>query len=245
MQHTFIADDIVIGIIGGMGPEATVELMRRIIQRTPAQDDSDHVRMVVDCNPKVPSRIAFLLEGGSTDPTATLVEMARGLVDRGATVLAMPCNTAHAFAGAIRGSVDIPFVDILDVSFAQLQRKTGADTDVSFGVLGSPALRRIGILEQRTENTRLRPIHPDEAHEALALEIIRHVKSGETGLPVLDEYIELKRHLMNRGASHSLVCCTEFSVLEELLSAQERATLDTLDALVDALLALRRGDTST
>ena len=108
MPATETAAEKVIGIIGGMGPEATVELMRQIIRRTPASDDRDHVRMLVDNNPKVPSRIAFLLDGGTVVPTATLVRMAQGLERSGATVLAMPCNTAHAFAPAIRDAVGIP-----------------------------------------------------------------------------------------------------------------------------------------
>jgi aspartate racemase len=241
MQQPTTAHDLVIGIIGGMGPEATVELMRRIIARTPAQDDSDHVRMIVDCNPKVPSRLAFLLEGGTVDPTATLVEMARGLVRLGATVLAMPCNTAHAFAGPIRSSLQTPFVDILEAAFAALHQRVGTDGPISFGVLGSPALRRIGLLEQRTKNTQFRPVHPDERHEDLALKLIRSVKAGDKSASVLDQYGQLKRHLVQQGAQHTLVCCTEFSVLEELQPPGERATLDTLDALVDALLQPEAG----
>ena len=231
------AQEPVIGIIGGMGPEATVELMRRVIRRTPARDDSDHLRLLVDCNPKVPSRIAFLLEGGSVDPAPILIEMAKGLQRQGATVLAIACNTAHAFAEPIREAVDIPLVDILEVSFAKLGGLVSTGP-VVFGVLGSPALRRVGLLERRTSGSRLVAVHPDAEHEAMALSLIRNVKAGETGDDVIRRYAALKQHLMARGAEHTLVCCTEFSILEELQSPQQRATLDTLDALVDALATL-------
>lgn len=68
-----------VGIIGGMGPEATVDIMQRIIQATPANDDQDHLRLLVDNNPKVPSRIRALIEGTGEDPAPVLVQMARDL----------------------------------------------------------------------------------------------------------------------------------------------------------------------
>ena len=224
-----------IGILGGMGPEATVELMRQIIRRTPAQDDGDHVRMLVDNNPKVPSRIAFLLEGGAVDPTAKLVEMARGLEASGATVLAMACNTAHAFAPAIRGAVSIPFVDMIDAALADVRAATGAEI-VRFGVLGSPALRRIGVIDERCRETALEPVYGDTDSETSALGIIRAVKSAGVGPDVLRAYVELQQHLRDRGADIVLVCCTEFSVLEERLTNPHPKTLDSMASLVTRLL---------
>jgi len=80
----------VVGIIGGMGPEATVDFMRRVIAKTPAQDDNDHLRMLVDNNPKIPSRIAALIEGTGEDPSPVLCEMAKGLQAQGAEVFSLP-----------------------------------------------------------------------------------------------------------------------------------------------------------
>ena len=80
----------VVGIIGGMGPEATVELMRRVVAQTAAQDDQDHVHLIVESNPKIPSRIAHLIERTGPDPTRELIRIARNLEAAGATLLAMP-----------------------------------------------------------------------------------------------------------------------------------------------------------
>ncbi len=225
----------VIGIIGGMGPEATVELMRQIIRRTPARDDSDHVRILVDNNPKVPSRIAFLLEGGSVDPTATLVGMARGLERSGATMLAMPCNTAHAFASAIRDAVNIPFIDMIDAALADV-RNTASSGTVRFGVLGSPALRRIGIFDDKCRDSDLVPIYCDAGGDATALATIRAVKTGDLSSKVLADYQALKQTLFGAGAEVVLVCCTEFSVIEEKLGDQRPDILDSLSSLVTRLL---------
>jgi aspartate racemase len=235
MSTTQSSSGRVIGIIGGMGPEATVELMRQIIRRTPARDDADHVRMLVDNNPKVPSRIAYLLEGGDVDPAPTLVSMARGLERSGATMLAMPCNTAHAFAPAIRDAVGIPFVDMIDAALDDV-RETSPAGNVRFGVLGSPALRRIGTFDKKCDGTDLQPLYSNEGDEAAALAIIRSVKSGDLGPDVLARYQAIKQGLFRAGASLVLVCCTEFSVLEEKLGAPETSTLDSMSSLVTRLL---------
>lgn len=90
-----------IGILGGMGPEATVELISRLIATTPAQDDADHIPLMVDMNPQVPSRISRIIEGRGADPGPVLAGMAQRLQSAGAEALAMPCNTAHFYAQGI------------------------------------------------------------------------------------------------------------------------------------------------
>ena len=86
------------GIPGGTGPEATVLRMSRPITATPAQDDADHIPLIVDTNTRVPSRVAALTGGGGTDPAPVLAVVAKRLEEAGAGVLAMPCNTAHHYA---------------------------------------------------------------------------------------------------------------------------------------------------
>lgn len=230
-------DEPVVGVLGGMGPEATVELMARVVRRTPARDDIDHIRMLVDNNPKVPSRIAFLLEGGKVDPAPTLAGMARGLQSLGATHLVMPCNTAHAFVDSIRAAVDIPFIDMLDQTIGRLSGEARGEARI--GVLGSPALRRIGNVDRRCVGRPLHPVYADEAREGLALSVIRRVKAGDSGSAVQNDYAALKRHLVGRGATALMVCCTEYSVLEGAAAPPPVPIVDTLDVLVEAILALR------
>ena len=84
-----------VGILGGMGPQATILLMQKVLAAVPAQDDAGHIPLIVDQNPQVPSRIRRLIEGVGEDPGPVLADMARRLVAGGAEALAMPCNTAH------------------------------------------------------------------------------------------------------------------------------------------------------
>ncbi|HAC49643.1 MAG TPA: aspartate racemase, partial [Sulfitobacter sp.] len=91
----------VVGVLGGMGPEATILLQQRVLGTVNAQDDADHLPLLIDMNPQVPSRIAHLIEGTGEDPAPVLAAMAQRLERAGATALAMPCNTAHHYAPAI------------------------------------------------------------------------------------------------------------------------------------------------
>ena len=87
-----------IGVLGGMGVEATLELMKPVHSATEAADDQDHVPIVVDMNPQVPSRILHFIAENGPDPGLVLEQMARRLKQASAEVLAMPCNTAHLYA---------------------------------------------------------------------------------------------------------------------------------------------------
>ena len=101
--------------MGGMGPQATVDLMTKVIEATPSAEEADHIRMLVDCNPQVPDRTAAIL-AGATSPGPVLAGMARGLVSCGAELLAMPCNTAHAFLDDITAAVDVPVLDMIEMT---------------------------------------------------------------------------------------------------------------------------------
>ena len=106
---------LLVGVLGGMGPEATVDFMSKLISFTPGDDDQDHIRLLVDQNPTVPNRQDALLRGGIS-PGPVLADMARGLEAGGCAFLVMPCNTAHAFQDDIKAAVDIPFVSIIDAT---------------------------------------------------------------------------------------------------------------------------------
>lgn len=237
----------VIGVIGGMGPDATVDLMRRVIEATPADDDVDHIRMIVDNNPKVPSRIQALIDGRGEDPGPVLAGMARGLVAAGADVLVVPCNTAHHYLPSIRAAVKVPVADMIDLSVTRLATDLGEHGLI--GLLASPAVRLTGQFERRCDAAGIAILHPDGPHETAVLDIIRSVKAGRTTRRQLDDYQSAARALAKRGAARLVVACTELSVLQgrnsSLLDGLGAPVLDTLDVLVDDILqrcrVVRRG----
>src|SRR5438105_4441452 len=105
----------VVGVIGGMGPAATIHFMTRVMALTPAVTDQEHLRLIVDNNGALPDRNAAV-RGEGPSPGPMLAEMARGLERAGAQLLVMPCNTAHAFADEVRAAASVPFLDIVEIT---------------------------------------------------------------------------------------------------------------------------------
>lgn len=228
----------VVGVLGGMGPEATVELMRRVIAATPAADDADHVRLVVDNNPKVPSRIKALVEGSGEDPTPVLVQMARGLVAARVDVLAIPCNTAHFYLPAIRAAVAVPVLDMVGLSARRVAGLRPRPKAV--GVLASPAVRLVGLFDQELRREGVEVLHPEGPDDAAVLDTIRAVKAGRPGAGQIEAYGRAAANLARRGAEAFLIACTELSVVAPPPGVT-LPIIDTLDELVAAIVETAKG----
>lgn len=228
----------VVGVIGGMGPEATVELMRRVIAATPAGDDIDHIRMIVDNNPKVPSRLEALLDQGGEDPGPVLAGMARGLETAGADFLVIPCNTAHHYLPVIKAAVRVPVADMVAVSIERLKSSLGPNQRI--GLLASPAVRLTGLFERQCAQAGIEILAPEGDDEAAVLAIIKGVKAGNVSPRQLAAYRAAAQALVPRGASQLVVACTELSVLQGQepsgLDGTGLPIVDTLDVLVDDIL---------
>ena len=217
----------VVGIIGGMGPEATVDLMRRVVAKTPARDDQDHVHLIVESNPKIPSRIAHLIEGNGTDPTPELIRIAANLQRAGADALAIPCNTAHAYAHSIRRAVSIPLLDMIDLTVSQIGGSRGT---ARVGLLASSAVLATELYARSFSGHGIAVVHP-ERQEAV-MELIKAVKRGETGAQSQSALgkiaLELSRH-----ADVLLIGCSELSVIAAGISVP---FVDSLDVLAQAIV---------
>ncbi|MGV8989240.1 MAG: aspartate/glutamate racemase family protein [Cypionkella sp.] len=211
-----------VGILGGMGPEATILLMQRVLAATPAQDDADHVPLIVHQNPQVPSRIKRLIEGVGDDPAPVLAAMARDLQAAGAKALAMPCNTAHAYAADIVAATPLPFLDMRAATVAALPKGR-------IGMLASPAVRLTGAFDLHFAASGLTAVWPEDDG---ILALIRQVKRGDTGPMAHAEMARLSADLA-RQSDHLLVACTELSLLTDSVTVP---FTDSLDCLVQAIL---------
>lgn len=196
---TEAAPNPVLGVLGGMGPAATTAFMARVQALTPAACDEDHVRMIVDLDPRVPNRHTAPAEAGRR-----LGRMAEGLKAAGATVLAMPCNTAHIHADAIR-ACGLPFIDMIDVAVV-----AACDTgSVRPGVLGTGGGRALYA-------DRLRPGRPvllDDVAQAAFMDLIFRIKAGEAGPAAKAEMAGFARALVDRGADAVIAGCTEIPLV--------------------------------
>lgn len=217
----------VVGIIGGMGPEATVDLMRRVIEKTPANDDQDHVHLIVESNPKIPSRIAHLIEGTGEDPTPELIRIAGNLQRAGAHALAIPCNTAHAYAHSIRRAVSIPLLDMIDLTVDRLAHSRRV---ARVGLLASSAVIATELYAKALANHGIAIAHPKQQDEVMGL--IRAVKRGESGAPVQAALAGVAQSLA-QSTDMLLIGCSELSVIS---SSIEVDFVDSLDVQAEAIV---------
>jgi aspartate racemase len=223
-----------VGIIGGMGPEATVDLMQRVIQATPANDDQDHLRMLVDNNPKVPSRIKALIDGSGEDPAPVLVQMARDLERWGADFLAMPCNTAHHFHPAVQAAVGVPVLNMIELTAGRIRQETPAVRKV--GLLASTAVIRTDLYGESFARRGVEVVHPGDTSQDQVLAAIRAIKAQTFSSASLDALNRAVDDLIAREAEVILIACTELSVIAKKLQLSV-ATCDSAQVLAEAIVA--------
>lgn len=220
-----------IGILGGMGPEATVLMMSRVLAGTEACSDQEHIPMLVDCNTAVPSRIEANMHRSAIDPGAVLVSMARGLEAGGAQALAMPCNTAHLYADEIVSAVKIPFLNMVSLTARRLAFVVGPGDRVGF--LASPVVVQTGLYERALQPYGVKAVYPPEGSAVLsAILAVKARTAGAQERAALQSELEA---LTGAGVSAIAIACTELSTLTDQLSVSV-PVVDALDALVDAVI---------
>ncbi len=200
----------VVGILGGMGPEATVDLFAKIIAATPARIDQEHLRIIIDNNPRVPDRTAAALYGGE-DPTPLLQSTARNLERAGADFLVMPCNSAHLFFDEIVKAVKIPVLHIADETVAEVVRRYPEAKTV--GVLAAHGTVQLRLYHDRLEAKGLRAISPEPADQEILQSAIFSVKAGDKGPAVRERVRALAERLAGQGAEVLLTACTELPLV--------------------------------
>ncbi|HMR30451.1 MAG TPA: amino acid racemase [Geminicoccaceae bacterium] len=224
--------DLTVGVLGGLGPEATVDFMAKVLAATGASTDQEHLHLIVDCNPKVPNR-NDAIAGRGPSPAPDLVAMARRLEAAGVDFLVMACNAAHAFAGDIRGSVSIPFVSIIDETVAALQRDMPGLEAVA--VLAAGGCRMVRLYENALEAHGITPISPDEDEQSGLMQAIYAIKAGRAA-STKGQLVGLGETLVRRGAQAVIAGCTEVPLVlgQGDLS---RPMLDSTQALAHATVA--------
>lgn len=225
-----------VGILGGMGPEATILLMQKVLAAVQADDDADHIPLIVDQNPQVPSRIRHLIEGQGQDPGPVLADMARRLVAGGAQALAMPCNTAHHYAPMVRAATDVPFLDMVQASVdhaAALRPDAG-----KVGILASPAVRKVGLFDAPLAARGLTAVYASDEDAMLAA--IRQIKSRGPRPEARTTLTQASAGLAALGAGVQMIACTEFSLMPDAVAPGITA-FDTLDRLVGDIVAFSKG----
>ena len=201
---------LVPGIIGGMGPEATIDLMNRIYINTVASDDSGHLRVLVDNNPKIPSRIKAIIEGTGESPAPCMIAMGNGLINQGADFLVIPCNTAHYYYGEVSKSLSVPVVNLLEITVEEIKK----NNNVRVGLLGSTALRIVNLYDPVFTKYGLIPIYPEDDYQEKLMDLIKAVKANNITKEHLDFIPLLLNHMKTKNIDSFAIVCTELSVIK-------------------------------
>ena len=208
----------VVGVLGGMGPLATVDFMRKVRDATPAASDQEHVPIVVSCIPQVPDRTAaFRGEGAS--PLDAMVHSGQRLVAAGAGLIVMPCNTAHLWFDALRDALGLPMLHLVDAAMADALEQAGAGARV--GLLATDATLASGLYLNR----RCDPAAGVTWLLPTAGEMLEWVMPGIAAVKAgrLDAGGELlaraAQALRRRGAEAVVLGCTEIPLVLDAATA--------------------------
>lgn len=216
-----------VGVLGGVGPMATVTFMQRVVALTEAATDQEHVNLLVSQHSTIPDRTAYLLGRSDEDPLPVMVADAQSLEAAGVRAIAMPCNTADHFHSELAASVSIPFLSIITETIGLAQRS-------------HPGLRKLGILatdgtlfartyQLACEERGIECVVPLSVYQTDVMDVIyNHVKAGR---PVQRERFDgMVTHLLERDAEAVVLGCTELSILGHDLGIAPDV-VDSLDAL--------------
>ena len=227
-----------LGVLGGMGPQATVDFLAKLVQVTPVQREQDHLHVLVDSNPKVADR-NLALAGQGPSPAPQLVAMAQRLERAGAQLLVMACNTAHAFEREIRAAVAVPFVGIVDEA-ADACARLGAR---QVGLLAAPGCLAAGLYQRALAQRGMAPVLLAPAEQAAFDALLYRIKLGEPRAALSPAMQALAHGLIARGADTVLAACTEVPLV--LSQAEvERALIDATHNLAERCVLYARGQLS-
>ena len=197
----------VIGILGGMGPAATADFYTKLVSMTPGRTDQDHLKAVIWSDPTIPDRTEALI-GDGPDPTPWLLNGGRVLREAGATVIAIPCNTAHAFVPRIRDHLGLPIVHMIDEVAGHLA--ASRPPVHTAGLLATTGTIRAGLYQEWLAGVGIRLVLPDRAsQDDEVMAAIRAVKAGERGPAAAGPLTRAAHRLIERGADAIIAGCTE------------------------------------
>jgi len=217
----------VIGILGGMGPEATLNCYSRIITSTPAKTDQEHLRVIIDSNPKVPDRTAAIIDEGES-PVPLLVAGCRSLQQAGADFIIIPCVSAHFFLDEIQHQIELPILSIFDVVAETLASDHPQIKTV--GLMGTTGTINGGLFQKRLSTEGIETIVPDETHQSKVMEAIYDIKNSQpvrSRAQITSDLVAAADSLISNGARGIIAGCTEIP----LALKQEHLSVPYFDAL--------------
>lgn len=202
-----------VGILGGMGPMATVDLFKKIIECTPAIIDQDHLKIIVYCNPQIPSRIDAIMNG-SESPEKELIQSAQFLEKAGADIWVMPCNTAHFWYQNIQNSLTIKLLNMIENTAEYVKQHYISSHAEKTMLFATSATVKTKLYQKTFAAKGLTLIEPQAEEQKIVSGAINETKAGKLDqnpfLPAMRQLIEKYRKL---GVNSFIAGCTEIPLV--------------------------------
>ncbi len=198
--------ELVVGVIGGLGPEATLDFFGKVLSHSNAKSDQQHLHLIIDNNPKTPNRNDAISGAGPSSGPA-LAAMAQNLEKAGADFIVMACNTAHAFEADIRMAIKTPFVSLIHEVVAEVRRKHHGVRRV--GLLAAQGCIDSTIYHKAFHSAGIEIVTLDAPSQAEFMKLLYRIKSGERGSDVRDAMGGLAERLARQSVTVLIAGCTE------------------------------------
>ena len=200
-----------------MGPLATADLYRKIIEQTKADRDNDHIRVYIDGNAAIPDRTAAILHGGE-DPVPEMLSALRHLEACGADCIIMPCNTAHYFLPRLQKETSIPILNMQKITAKVCRERFPGKTAA---ILATDGTILSGLFDRALDADGVRWLHPAEEEQKTLMHLIYDViKASKPMEPVRESWERVLDTLRRQGADLFILGCTELPVLSGALRSE-------------------------
>lgn len=223
--------EITLGVLGGLGPLATVYFADMVVKLTDAKCDQEHISMVILNHPSIPDRTDYILDNSKPDPLPVMIADAKRLEGAGADFIVIPCNTAHYFYDRIQDNINIPMLNIIDetVSYA----KNTVDNLKTLGILATKGTLSALSYQRACQKYGIGCLTPDEEDSRLLMHIIYDgVKAG--GKVDFDAFESLIDRMKNNGCEAVILGCTELSVIHWDHKMERADVIDSMQTLARA-----------
>jgi len=223
--------EITLGVLGGLGPLATVYFMDMVVKLTDASCDQDHISMVVLNHPSIPDRTDYILDNTKPDPLPVMISDAKRLEGAGSDFIVIPCNTAHYFYEQIQDNIGIPMLNIIDETVSSAVKTVPGLKKL--GVLATKGTLRAGSYQRVCEKYGVEFAHPDEQSENILMSLIYDgVKAG--GSIDLDAFFGVIDNMKKDGCDAVVLGCTELSVIHWDNKISRPDVIDSMQTLARA-----------
>ncbi len=225
----------IVGIIGGMGTMATVDLFRKIVENTPAKSDQEHLHILIDNNSEIPDRIAHILKG-EANPVEKITESARNLISIGAKIIMMGCNTVHYFYEQVKESLgtlldeeNVEFLHLINETVRYIEKEVSKSDSVY--LLGTEVTYKFMLYKKPLEEKGMKFVCPSEELQRVTMEMIYNYKNG-VNIDNTENIRKLQEHADLCGAKKIILGCTELPLI--FAQSNDKRLLDPTDILAKA-----------